>query len=180
MRDRSSHSVTTSRSTIRLARSSDVETIVDIWHRGWTEVHRGQVPPALEARRTRLDMRQAAESRVSDIYVATVGDAVVGFVASHDDEVEHLYVSPESRSTGAASRLLAEAEATIARGAPMGWLAVVSGNMLARTFYERRGWICRGRFNHTARVDSGTISLEAVRYEKGFWPTAAEDIRTFR
>ena len=38
--------------TLRAATMNDVEAVAEVWHRGWIDGHRGQVPEALLPHRT--------------------------------------------------------------------------------------------------------------------------------
>ena len=76
-------------------------------------------------------------------------------------------VAQEHRGTGVAPRLLSEGERLVAAsGFEQAWLAVVAGNMRARRFYERSGWIDEGAFEYLAAGPGGTISVPARRYVK--------------
>jgi ribosomal protein S18 acetylase RimI-like enzyme len=99
--------------------------------------------------------------------VAMVGAELAGFVMVAGDEVEQLYVGTRHRGAGVADALLRHAEQRIrAAGHPAAWLAVVPGNVRARRFYARMGWIDEGRFEHLAPADDGPIRVLAHRYVK--------------
>ena len=87
------------------------------------------------------------------IALASVEDAVVGFVAWYDGEVDALYVLPAVAGRGAGGRLLAAA-------ADATRLWVLEGKGHARGYYERRGWSLSGRI----RQQYGAVrELEYVR-----------------
>ena len=153
--------------TLRPARLDDSKAVAEIWYHGWRDGHLGHVPEDLLAARTRESFGLRAPQRVGDTVVATVDDAVAGFVMVVDDEVEQVYVSTHHRGTGVATVLLAEAERLVAvNGHERAWLAVVAGNTRARRFYERNGWTDEGLFDHHAPSADGPIPVPAHRYVK--------------
>jgi ribosomal protein S18 acetylase RimI-like enzyme len=152
---------------IRPARDEDAEAIAEIWHQGWKDGHLGHLPQELVDVRTEASFRTRAAERIPDATVATLDDAVVGFVMVVEDEVEQVYVSAASRGLGVADALMREAERQVAQGGhSKAWLAVVAGNARARGFYERAGWIDEGEFDYQASVEGGTISVPCRRYTK--------------
>src|SRR5919106_3604920 len=147
---------------LRPARRDDAKAVAEIWYDGWRDGHVGHVPDELYAARTRASFESRAPQRVNDTVVAIVDDAVAGFVMVVDDEVEQVYVSVGHRGSGVADTLLAEAERLVrAGGHERAWLAVVAGNTRARRFYERRGWVDEGPFDHRAEGPSGPIHVPA-------------------
>jgi ribosomal protein S18 acetylase RimI-like enzyme len=154
----------------RPATASDVEAIAGLWHTGWQEAHRGQVPEALARERGLADLRRRVAEDLDRIHVAPSEDGVAGFVTVHDDEVEQLYVAPEARGHGVADRLLDHAEQVIAEGHDRAWLAVVAANQRARAFYARRGWADAGPLAYQARTGSGPVTVTVHRYEKRVRP----------
>lgn len=90
-----------------------------------------------------------------DAWVATDGDAVLGFAAVADGILEHLYVVPGAQRRGVGSALLARAK----ESCPGGFrFYVFQRNDEARRFYERHG--CRlvstadGRDNEEREPDA--------------------------
>jgi len=137
-----------------------------LWHDAWRDGHLGHVPDGVEEHRTLDTFRERVPSRLPATTVAEEGGAVVGFVTVHDDELEQLFVAGPARGSGVASTLLAHGEAAIARDHEVAWLAVVAGNARARRFYERRGWVDRGLYDHVAETLTGSIVIPSHRYEK--------------
>ncbi len=157
--------------TLRPASPRDADDVAEIWYLGWQDGHLGLVPQELVEIRTEESFRERAASRIADTTVATVDEAVAGFVMVVDDEVEQVYVSARHRGTGVAALLMAEAEGQVrANGHSNAWLAVVEGNARARSFYERSGWHDEGPFDYAAAVaaaaESGTIAVPCRRYTK--------------
>lgn len=150
----------------RAATDDDVEAIAAVWHRGWADGHAGHVPAGLQAYRTLDHFRDLVPSRIPTTTVAIADDRVVGFVTVHDDEVEQVYVDASARGSGMAAALLDRGEEVVGETYDRAWLAVVAGNVRARRFYERRGWVDAGPFDYSAETDAGTFMVPALRYEK--------------
>ena len=151
---------------LRPATNADVEAIAIVWLAGWPDGHLGHVPDELvDHRRSLADFIPLATSRVATTTVAT-RDGVIGFVTTHDDEVEQVYVAQAARGSGVAAALLSHAEATIGVQFDVAWLAVVAGNARARRFYTRQGWRDAGPIEYYAEVDSGRLAVPCHRYEK--------------
>ncbi|TDD12051.1 GNAT family N-acetyltransferase [Nonomuraea deserti] len=152
---------------LRPARDEDAPAVARIWHEGWGDGHRGNVPDELAAVRTPKSFGERAARRVGDTVVATVEGAVAGFVMVVEDEVEQVYVARRHRGTEVATALLAEAERRVAaNGHRRAWLAVVAGNVRARRFYDRKGWVDEGLFDHLAPSAAGPVTVPAHRYVK--------------
>jgi GNAT superfamily N-acetyltransferase len=151
---------------LRAATPSDVDAIAQVWHTGWGDGHRGNVPRALYEHRGVGDFRERVAPRLLTTTVATVASAVVGFVVVVDDEIEQLYVAQGARGTGVAAGLLEHGEWSIAGRHTLAWLAVVAGNARARRFYERRGWRDAGPIDYLAETASGPLVVPSRRYEK--------------
>jgi ribosomal protein S18 acetylase RimI-like enzyme len=151
--------------TLRPARANDAETVATIWYAGWRDGHLGHVPDALVAARTEESFGTRAAERVGDTTVATVDDAVAGFVMVVGDEVEQVYVDERHRGTGVAKQLLAEAARRVqANGHRTAWLAVATGNERARRFYARQGWTDEGAFDYPATGIDEPIPVPCHRY----------------
>jgi len=141
--------------------------VADIWHRAWHVGHAGHVPDDLTAVRTLDAFHARAPARVADTMVAEVDGHVVGFTMVVGDEVEQVFVDPESHGTGVAARLLAAAEQQVAAaGHDMAWLAVVVGNTRARAFYEKHGWRDAGDLPYEVTAGGTTYVSPCRRYEK--------------
>jgi len=160
------------RVTLRPARPADAAAVADIWRRGWADGHLGNVPDALVAVRTDESFDTRAAQRVGDTVVATVGDAVAGFVMVTGDEVEQVYVATGHRGTGVAGTLLAEAERLVAaNGHGRAWLAVAVGNDRARRFYEKCGWVDDGVFDYPATAPPDPpVTVRCHRYTRSVTP----------
>lgn len=66
---------------LRRAVPEDAPAIADVWHAAWGDGHRGLVPAALEAARTRESFGPRAAARVPGTTVAVVADPVLDTTA---------------------------------------------------------------------------------------------------
>jgi ribosomal protein S18 acetylase RimI-like enzyme len=83
------------------------------------------------------------------------------------DELHQLYVSAQSRGSGIAAALMADAEGRLAEsGVTTAWLACAIGNERAARFYEKCGWRRIGVVVSELETPSGILPLEVWRYEK--------------
>ncbi len=155
---------------LRPATAADVETLAEIFHRGWHDAHVGQVPDGLTQRRTLAAFRDRVARRVSDTddtTVAEVDGVLGGFVMVNDDEVEQVFVDRDFRGRGLAAILLDEAERQVAAGGhQQAWLAVVVGNARARAFYERQRWVDDGELAYEVTALGETFLSPCRRYVK--------------
>ena len=153
--------------TLRSAVPGDVQQIAEVWHAGWRDGHLGLVPDELVPERTPESFLVRARERLGQTTVATVGEAVAGFVVVIGDELAQVYVAAGHRGTGVAAALMQEAERQVAAaGHAEAWLAVVPGNVRARAFYEKHGWRDDGPLDYAAETAGGTIAVPCRRYVK--------------
>ena len=151
--------------SLRPATPEDADAVAQIWREGWRDGHLGHVPDALVTVRTPESFTQRAADRVGDTTLAVVDDDVAGFTMVVGDEVEQVYVSRSHRGSGVAAALLEHARRAVgAAGHPKAWLAVATGNVRARRFYERCGWADEGAFDYAAATESGTSPVPSHRY----------------
>jgi GNAT superfamily N-acetyltransferase len=165
--------------TLRLARDEDASDIAEIWQLGWRDGHLGFVPQELVDVRREASFRTRAPECPSDTTVATVDEAVAGFVMVVDDEVEQVYVSAAHRGTGVAATLIGEAERQVkANCHANAWLAIVAGNARARAFYARPGGSTRGRSSKPPRPKTGLSLCRATATRSGC--TRAQTVVAYR
>jgi GNAT superfamily N-acetyltransferase len=157
---------------LRAATPGDVDTIAELWCAGWLDAHEGQVPEALLEHRSLYSFRERVPVRLPTTTVAVADRRLAGFVMTHVDEIEQLYVERAFRGTAVAACLLRHGEQEIAERFSLAWLAVVDGNHRARRFYERSGWHDGGPFETQAWSTRGTdtIAVPVRRYEKELVP----------
>jgi ribosomal protein S18 acetylase RimI-like enzyme len=130
----------------------DVEAIVTVFWRCWTQTYAEVLAPSLIARLSHADAtamwrRALDEARPGEVLVAV--DAPTGpvlgvtrFVTSgRHGQVHSLYVSPAAQCRGVGRALLGAATASMAdRGARTATLWVFAANAPSRAFYARLGW----------------------------------------
>jgi GNAT superfamily N-acetyltransferase len=160
---------------LRAAGTRDVDAITTLWHTGWIDAHDGRVPAPLLEHRSRDSLRARVPVRLDTTTLALSDGRLAGFVMTHQDEIEQIYVDRSFRGTAVAGCLLRHGERVIAVRFDRAWLAVVDGNDRARRFYERSGWHDRGPFATQAWTTDGvaTIAVPARRYEKAVAPDHA-------
>ncbi len=120
---------------LRLADERNTADIVNVFRRARTE----SLPflPVLHTLKETLTWFRHHEFSRSMIWVAEVGEQIVGFAARESDWLHHLYVLPEHQGTGAGSQLLAKAKEECPGTLR---LYTFQQNHRARAFYESRGF----------------------------------------
>lgn len=130
---------------------------------------------ALEASSTfRRRCRNGGSSPVSPL-TNRMRSSISSSPAAH--EVFQIAVDASARAVGVGAALLAPAEAEIASRDEQAWLAVVPGNITARVFYERRGWIDAGAQTYLAQTGDRPLPVLVHRYVK---PLRARGIKAER
>lgn len=152
---------------VRAGEEADVDPLARLWYDGWMEAHARIVPPELVQVRTLESFRERIQAALRDVRVVGPAGAPVGFCMVRGDELYQLFVSEQSRGSGVAAALMADAEARLsAAGVETAWLACAIGNERAARFYEKSGWHRLGTMINHADTASGTFALEVWRYEK--------------
>jgi GNAT superfamily N-acetyltransferase len=154
--------------TLRPARPGDVPAVAAVWRTAWLDGHRGHVPDALVEARGAAYFLARSEELIDHVTVAVDGADVLGVLIVVADELQQLVVSAAARGLGVGGLLLAEAERQVAEdGHEEVWLAVVPGNVVARRFYEGRGWADRGQETYRSRTLTDlTVPVPVHRYVK--------------
>jgi ribosomal protein S18 acetylase RimI-like enzyme len=152
---------------VRPAQEVEVDHLASLWYDGWHEAHAQIVPAALTRLRTLESFRARIQAALPKIRVVGPSPSPVGFCMIRDAELYQLFVSAQSRGSGIAGALLADAEARLAEsGIETAWLACAIGNERAARFYEKCGWRRAGTMVNHAETANGTFPLEVWRYEK--------------
>ena len=152
---------------VRAAAETETGPLSRIWYDGWQDAHAQIVPVELTRLRTFESFADRLQAALQDVRVVGPFGAPVGFYLLKDDELYQLYVSAQSRGSGVAAVLIADAEARLAEnGVGTAWLACAIGNERAAKFYEKCGWHRARTMVSQLETPSGTFALEVWRYEK--------------
>jgi GNAT superfamily N-acetyltransferase len=152
---------------VRSAEYADIEPLTEVWFDGWHDAHARIVPAELTRLRTRANFRDRLEAALRDVRVVDHSGVPVGFSIVKGDELYQLYVAAQSRGSGAAAALIADAEARMAEaGVATAWLACAIGNDRAARFYEKCGWRRVRQVVVDSETSNGPFPLEVWRYEK--------------
>jgi ribosomal protein S18 acetylase RimI-like enzyme len=152
---------------VRGADEAEIAYLAKIWYDGWQDAHANIVPAELTRLRTLKSFRDRLQAALPNVRVVGSSGEPVGFCIVKDDELYQLFVAAESRGSGAAAALIADAEARLSEaGVEIAWLACAIGNERAARFYEKCGWRRAGIVVNHAETSNGTFPLEVWRYEK--------------
>ena len=156
---------------VRDAEEHEVDALARIWYDGWNDAHAQIVPAELKRIRTLESFTERMRAALKTVRVAGPTGAPVGFHMLKDHELYQLYVSGQSRGSGVAAALIADAEAQLASaGVETAWLACAIGNDRAARFYEKSGWRRVGNMINPLETPDGPLNLEVWRYEKRVGP----------
>jgi ribosomal protein S18 acetylase RimI-like enzyme len=152
---------------VRPAEDGEVDHLAQVWYDGWQDAHAQILPAELRRLRTLESFRERLRAALSDIRAVGPPGAPVGFCIVKEDELYQLYVSAQSRGSGVAAALIADAEARLAAaGVATAWLACAIGNDRAARFYEKCGWTRTGTIVIQLETLNGLFPLDVWRYEK--------------
>jgi GNAT superfamily N-acetyltransferase len=164
---------------VRAAQEQEIDRLARLWHDGWHEAHAPIVVEELTRLRTLESFRDRLGAALPNVRVVGPPGAPLGFCIVQGDELYQLFVSSDSRGSGVAAALIADAEARLsAAGVETAWLACAIGNQRAARFYEKCGWRRAGNMINHAETSDGPFPLEVWRYEKTLDArTASEPLR---
>jgi ribosomal protein S18 acetylase RimI-like enzyme len=152
---------------VRTAEEADIDQLAKVWHDGWHDSHAQLVPAALSQLRTLESFRSRLQAALPNIRVVGPSGARVGFCIVKGDELYQLFVSAQSRGSGVAAALIADAEARLSEsGVETAWLSCAIGNDRAARFYEKSGWHRAGIMRAQLETGNGTFPMDLWRYEK--------------
>ena len=158
---------TSTGTSIRDAKVSEIEPLTNIWFDGWQDAHARIVPAELARLRTLQSFEDRLRAALSGVRVAEVAGTPVGFYLLKGAELYQFYVSSSARGSGIAAVLMGDAEAHLSRkGVHIAWLACAIGNDRAARFYEKRGWSRTATVTDHVEIPGGTFALDVWRYEK--------------
>jgi GNAT superfamily N-acetyltransferase len=139
---------------IRAASAADIPSLVRLVRRYWEF----EGIAGFNALRIELVLKQLlADAALGAVWVAESAGALCGYLVAarvlsleHQGvmaEIDEFFVVPEARGQGVGGRLLAGAEAALARrGCVRLQLQLKAGNAAARRFYGRRGYAARAGY----------------------------------
>jgi GNAT superfamily N-acetyltransferase len=152
---------------VRAAKEADIGQLAKIWYDGWHDAHAQIVPAELTRHRTLESFRDRLQAALPNVRVVGRPGEPVGFCIVKGNELYQLFVSAQSRGSGVAAALMADAEAWLSEnGVEPAWLACAIGNERAAKFYEKCGWHRTGTMINHLETSKGTFPLEVWRYEK--------------
>jgi GNAT superfamily N-acetyltransferase len=152
---------------VRAAKEADIGQLAKIWYDGWDDAHAQIVPAELTRLRTLESFRDRLQAVLPSVRVVGPSGEPVGFCIVKGNELYQLFVWAQSRGSGVAAALMADAEARLyENGVETAWLACAIGNKRAAKFYERCGWHRTGTMINHLETSKGTFPLEVWRYEK--------------
>jgi GNAT superfamily N-acetyltransferase len=159
--------------SVRSAHETEIDQLAKIWFDGWRDAHERILPAELARDRTLESFKVRLREALANVRATGPLGEPTGFCILKDDELYQLYVAAESRGTGIAAALVADAESRLAeRGVKTAWLACAIGNDRAARFYEKSGWRRAGNTIIILQTAEGPFSLEVWRYEKVLTPSA--------
>ena len=100
---------------VRPAEPSEVDGLAKLWYDAWHESHAHLMPAELTRLRTLASFTERLEAALPTIRAVGPRGAPVGFCIVKGNELYQLFVSQESRGSGAAAALIADAEIGCAR-----------------------------------------------------------------
>jgi GNAT superfamily N-acetyltransferase len=158
---------------VRNAKESEIGQLAKIWYDGWRDAHEQILPAELTLVRTLESFADRLRVALSNVRVIATSAEPVGFYIVKGSELYQLFVSAPARGSGAAAKLIADAEARLSEtGVETAWLACAIGNERAARFYERCGWRRTGTMLNNLETPNGEFPLEVWRYEKHLRQTA--------
>ena len=158
---------------VRSAEEREIDQLARLWFDAWQDAHAQIVPAKLTRLRTLENLKQRLEAAFSDLRVVGPLGAPVGLCVIKGDELYQLFVSAQSRGTGVAAALIADAEARLsARGVETAWLDVCDRQRSGREILREVRMAPGRRRRQPARnaewqLSAGSVALRktlALRY----------------
>ena len=150
--------------TIRLARSADLEPLIDLARRSWLSAFAHTAPAALIEWWNVTDRtRVLYEAHWREMTVLEEEGEIIALVQPVGSEINGLWVRPDRQGAGAGSLLLRAGEDVIRRnGHDLAWLTCSAWNTRALHFYTARGYTetRREQYLHASGVEVTDVRME--------------------
>ncbi len=131
---------------IRQADASEIFQLAALYHSVWHETQAPFMPSAEIAHRSVEFFVHRMATLLHSTLVTEQNSKIIAFSAWRGHVLGQLFVIMPHRGTGIASSLLMASEMEMAKeGTAEAEVHCVVGNERARRFYERMGWLHRGR-----------------------------------
>ncbi|WP_299024753.1 GNAT family N-acetyltransferase [uncultured Sulfitobacter sp.] len=149
---------------IRLATNDDAAAIAQMWHLGWHQGHAAVVDAELVRLRTPQEFATRTLAHLAQCHVAESDGVLAGFFMLEGDELYQFYVGADHQGSGAATKLMAAAEAELV--GRRAWLACAVGNERAAAFYRKAGWQHVRTGPYEVETSGGPRQVQEWRFEK--------------
>jgi len=152
---------------IRRAQPSDIAEVAALYHAVWHETQAPFMPRAEIARRSAEFFVDRMTPLLQSTLVTEQNGEIAAFSAWRGHLLGQLFVAAPHRGTGIASSLLLASESEMAKeGTTEAELHCVVGNERARHFYERMGWMHRGKIMEQIAGEHAQVELPLWRMMK--------------
>lgn len=153
--------------TLRSATEEDYAPLTIMWAEGWDAGHLPGAPKELVKLRTAASFHARLRGFGKDLRVMGPRGAPTGFVALKTDKIDQFYISLAQTGTGLAMTLMRAAEDELrARGTATASLECADDNLRALAFYQKAGWVQRGREAFTVDTSKGPFEMYGIILEK--------------
>lgn len=151
----------------RLIAPSELPAVAQLRHDAWHETHAPYVPAELIALRTAPDFLRRLNDMGDGARTIGAPNAPLGFCAIDGDQMDQLFLAPAARGTGAAARLLTDAEDRLrAAGCTVAHLDCLKENAPAIRFYEKAGWTAEGVQQVDLNTSAGPFRIDCLVFSK--------------
>jgi GNAT superfamily N-acetyltransferase len=152
---------------IRRAHASDVSQVAALYHAVWHETQAPFMPDAEGTHRSLEFFVDRMTARLQMTLVEERNGEIAAFSAWRGGLLGQMFVAKPHRGTRIASSLLAASEVEMAKeGTAEAELHCVVGNERARRFYERMGWLHRGKIMEQVAGERGQVDVLFWRMTK--------------
>jgi len=152
---------------IRRAHAADISQVAALYHAVWHETQAHFMPAAECTHRSMEFFIDRMTALLPTTLVDERNGAVVAFSAWKGRRLGQIFVAASQRGSSIASSLLTASEVEMAReGTSEAELHCVVGNERARRFYERMGWLHRGKIMEQVAGEDGQVNVPFWRMTK--------------